>query len=280
MSNAGSSDNPYIFGELKRDDVPNNNVGYTVVSGKMLRTSVINTAQKNLVLIVAGDSNTSGTGPSLFTPVNASVVDNFNVYDGANYNCADPLLGCALGGVGVGGNICGRIADLIIASGAFLRVIVVPLGIGGSSIVHWAAGGTFYNKIPAAMRRLADRGITPSGTNMTFALIYMTGANDHATTVSGYVNGYRQVVNKAKDAGFAGRVFVPLYSVAANLASANVRTAQVNLVDNVNYFSGGDLDALASSPNRQGDGTHFSATGQANVASTIAAAIHASGSPF
>ena len=280
MGNAGSSDNPFVFGELLRDDVPENNRGYGNVVGKTVRSPTLNTSQKNLILIVAGDSNTSGTGPSLFTPVNASVVDNFNVYDGATYNYDDPPVGCALGGVGIGGNICGRIADAIVTSGAFARVIVVPLGIGGSNVGHWVQGGMLYNKIPAAMKRLEARGITPSVENVTFALIYMTGANDHGTSSSAYVTGYQQVVNKAKSVGFVGRVFVPVYSMLNNVTDANVRAGQVSLVDNVQYFSAGDLDALPSTPNRQVDGTHFSATGQANVAATIAAAIHASGSPF
>lgn len=280
MSRGGSSYSPYIFGENSRSDVPGNNAGYTVVTGKTVRSAVLNTGQKNLILIVAGDSNTSGTGPSLFTPTNASVVDNFNVYDAANYNCADPLVGCAQGGVGVGGNICGRIADLIISRGTFARAIVVPLGIGGSSIGHWAAGGTLYNKIPAALVALANRGITPSVTNVTFALIYMTGPNDQGTSAAAYLAGYQQVVNKARDAGFVGRVFVPKYSILSGSADSNVTTGQTNLIDNVTYFFGGDLDALPSSPNRQGDFTHFSATGQANVAIAIEAAMHASGSPF
>lgn len=280
MSFAGNSNNPFIFGEDLRSDVSLNNAGYQGVSGKTLRSSDLNTSQKNLILIVAGDSNTAGTGPSLFTPTNASVVDNFNVYDGANYACIDPLLGCALGGVGIGGNIGGRLADLFVTNSVFARVIVVPLGIGGSSIPNWGPGGALYNKIPAAVARLAARGITPATTNVTFALIYMTGANDHGTIAGSFTAGYKQVVNKANDAGFVGHVFVPKYSILGGVADVDVTTGQQNLIDNVNYFFGGDIDALPNSPNRQVDNTHFTATGQANIASAIYAAMHASGSPF
>jgi hypothetical protein len=280
MSGAGSSNDPYIFGELLRPDTPGNNAGLTYVERKTLRSSTLNTAQKNLVLFVAGDSNTSGVGTALFTPTNASAIDNFNVYDGANYNCVDPLVGCAQSGIGVGGNISGRIADLIVGRGSFARAIVVPLGIGGSNVGHWSSGGVFYNKIPAALARLAGRGITPSLPNVTFALIYMTGANDHGTTAANYKAGYQNVVTKAQDAGFVGRVFVPKYSRLNNVTDSGVTDGQASLIDNATYFFGGDVDSVNGATNLQADNTHFNATGQANVAVVIEAAMHASGSPF
>lgn len=273
------SNDPFVLGENYRSDGWLNNQGYADVSGKTIRSSVLNTAQKNLILITAGDSNMASVGPSGFTPTNASVVDNFNIYDGANYAAVDPLLGQTLSSLGNGG-IAARVADQIVTAASFPRVIVVPCAVGGSTSAMWAAGGVLYGRLNVVMARLAARGITPATTNVTFALVYQIGANEHGIAQATFQANVAQTIAKAKDAGFSGRVFIPKYSIAANAADATIVAAQTALVDNVNYFDGGNIDSLTGGTNRQADGTHLTAAGQASAATLIYNAIHASGAPF
>ncbi len=274
-----ASDDPFVLSENTRNDAPSNNAGYSDVSGKTIRSSVLNTAQKNLILITAGDSNMASAGPSAFTPVNATVVDNFNIYDGANYAAVDPLLGQTGSSLGSGG-IAGRLADKFVTAGTFPRVIIVPCAVGGSTTTMWAAGGVLYNRLNVAVARLAARGITPATTNVTFAIVYQIGANEHGIAQATFQANVAQTIAKAQDGGFSGRVFIPSYSMISNVTDATIVAAQAALVDGVDYFAGGDIDSLTGGTNRQGDGTHLTAIGQASAATLIYNAMISSGTPF
>ena len=61
--------------------------------------------------------------------------------------------------------------------------------------------------------------------------------------------------------------------------SATIQAAQIAAVDNVNVFSGGNLDALGAG-DRFTDLVHFNDTGAPLAAATIEAAMHASGAPY
>jgi lysophospholipase L1-like esterase len=273
------SNDPFLLSENYVSGQWNNNQGYADVSAKSIRSSILNTSQKNLILITAGDSNMASVGPSGFTPTNASVVDNFNIYDGANYAAIDPLLGQTLSPLGNGG-IAARVADAVVTRATFPRVIVVPCAVGGSTTTMWAAGGVLYSRLNVVMARLAGRGITPSTTNVTFALVYQIGANEHGIAQATFQANVAQTIAKVKDAGFVGRVFIPQYTRNSG-TDATIRAAQLALVDNVTYFDGGDIDAItATGANLQGDGVHLTAAGQALAGTAIESKMHASGSPF
>ena len=80
---------PFQIKELLRapgENLWKNNAGYDDPGGKTLRTSyAINPAQKTLILISAGQSNSGNINPSAYVPTNASAIDNFSIYDGAFY---------------------------------------------------------------------------------------------------------------------------------------------------------------------------------------------------
>ena len=172
-------------------------------------------SKRNFTLITAGDSNMTSVGPAAFTPTNSSVIDNLSIYDGAIYAAADPLLGHTLSPLGNGG-IAAQLADKFVP--AFDRVICAPCAVGGSTTAMWAAGGVLYNRLAVTIKRLAARGITPL--NCTFALIYQIGANEHGVTSAAFQANVAQTVAKAKDAGFNGRIFIPIYSIISNAADA------------------------------------------------------------
>src|SRR3954468_2790743 len=46
---------------------------------------------RNLVLVVAGQSNITNIAPSVYKTRNPDAIDNFNPYDGVIYAAADPL---------------------------------------------------------------------------------------------------------------------------------------------------------------------------------------------
>ncbi|MET4210534.1 sialate O-acetylesterase [Bradyrhizobium sp. LA2.1] len=278
------SNDPFVLTENSRADAWNNNAGYSDTSARTLRSlQSVDTSKKNLILITAGDSNMASVGPSAYSVVNTSTNDNLNVYNGAIYGSSDPMLSATYFPAYGSGGISAQVADKFITAGTFDRVIVVPLAVGGSTAAMWAAGGALYNRIPVAMARLAARGITPSTTNCTFALLFQIGANDTGagTSQASFQASITQSIARALGAGFSGRIFIPQYSRLSGGTSATIRAAQSALIDNVTIFDGGDIDAItATGSNLQADSTHFSTSGQTAVATQYKTKMTATGAPF
>lgn len=288
-----STADPFVLGEsiLPGGGLWNNNHGYTDTNGKTYRFNAINTGVKNLVLILAGQSLMAAEAPTAYTVTNSTVVDNFNVYDGGMYVHTDPPLGSTwayqgLGGSGSScattqtcGSIIGRIADLVVNRGSFARVITVPVAVGGAPIALWDTGGILSGRFCAAMARLAARGITPSVTNVTFAILWGQGEADHGTSSATYKAALGRIQAQAASCGFSGRFFVNEETWLSGAVDATVQSAQTTVVDNVSFWAGGNLDSL-NATNRIGDNTHLNDTGIAAAASLMEAAMHASGAPF
>lgn len=253
---------------------------FSDTNAKTLRSSVINTGIKNLVLITAGQSQWTSVIPTGFTPTNASVVDNFNIYDGANYALAGQLLGCQYTPANGAGNLSGRVADLLVTNGKFDRVIVAPVAIGASSIAQWETG-TLSQRIPVALKRLAARGITPATTGVTFALIWGQGETDgvNGTAQAVWQTSFGNIKSAAIAAGFSGRIFVVEETWNGGITYPTIQAAQAAVVDSVTVFAGGNLDSL-NATNRQADNTHFNDTGAAAAATLVYNAMHASGAPY
>lgn len=240
------------------------------------RSATINTGIKNLVLICAGQSNMANIVPTRVAPTNASVMDQMNVYDGGLYSVDGSLLGCS--NEDTHGNLCPQVADKLITGGQFARVILVNCSVATTTAAQWATG-TLSTRIAVAMRRLAAKGITPSVTNVTFAIWFGQGESDHGTSSASYQASLNTIRTNAVSAGFSGRFFIPKQTLLSNAVDATIQGAQTGLVDNVNFWSAGDMDALTTT-NRQSDNTHWSDTGAPNAATAVYNAMHASGAPF
>jgi hypothetical protein len=263
--------------------------GYKTTTGLTIRSPVINPAIKTLVLIVAGQSIWANTNPTAFVPTNASVVDNFNIYDGAIYSIAGPLLGTTLDRIdsGVGapgfGNMSSRVADTLVTNGNFNRVILVPIAIGSTSVADWATG-QLSNRFQVAMLRLASRGIVPGLTGVTFACIYGQGEQDNVigTSQSAWEASFATLKSNILATGFNGRIFVPVETFDGGVTSAAVAAAQAAVVDNVAVFSGGNFDTLTATADRQssGAGPHMTDAGAEAAAALTITAMNASGAPF
>lgn len=288
MSFAGASlPDPYRTGEVTyANAIWNSNRGYSDVSAKTVRNTAINTSVRNLVLIVAGQSNRTSVAPSAYTPSNPTVIDNLNIYDGQIYAAADPMLGCSYIANGFGTPVIGcvglRVADLFITNGIFDRVILVPVAVAATQVSHWDTGGALENRIPAAVRRLAARGIVPGMTNVTFAIEWGQGEGDYATSQADYTAALNRVIANSLSAGFVGRWFVAKESYASGSTFPQIVAAQVAVVDNVTVFQSADADSLvgANRATYGSDDTHFSDTGNAALATLIYNAMHSSGTPY
>lgn len=275
MSGLASRADPFIL----NDDIAGH-MPWRSTAGLSIRSQVVNPAQNTLVLIVAGQSNWTNITPTTYLPTNSSAIDQFNVYDGGSYSIGSGVLGASFAaGYGLG-NLSVRVADTLITNGKFDRVIIVNIGVGGSSVADWATGNiSTRNKV--AMLRLASRGIDPAIPGVTFAYLWGQGENDTAlaTSQAAYSASLTAVLGQLSGIGFSGRYFICKETWATGSVSAAVQAAQTGILNGSTIFSGGDLDTL-NATNRQADNTHFNDTGAAAAAGLVISAMAASGAPF
>lgn len=262
------------------------------VSGQTVRSPAIDPSKKTLVLIGVGQSNICNVNPTLFTPTNSTVVDNFNIFDGAIYNVGGPLLGCsytpAIAGLGPG-NVLARIADTLVTNGKFDRAIMCSIATGSTVMADWGTlagsgdGLPMFTRSPVLMRRLASVGIVPGMTGVTFSELMMIGETDNGngTSQASFTASYNGHRANMTANGFTGRCFVTQETWAGGATSTPVRAAQLAVCDSVTIFTGGDIDTLGSADRVGGaTGTHLNDAGAAAAAALIVAAMHASGAPF
>lgn len=253
------------------------------LAGKTTRSIVINPALKTLILISAGQSLAANTGTGSFSPVNGTVVDNFNTVTGELYAATNPLLGP----YDRQNNFILQLADTFVSNGIFNRVIIVPCAISGTTVATWVGPvsssepGFFQRTILTAVNKLKARGITPSTTGTTWAVLWNQGESDNQTGTpqASYTAAFNSMFSLVNAAIPNVRWFVARETWITGSVSSAIAAAQLALINNTQIFSAGNMDSLDAT-NRQGDNTHLNATGQANAASLTYNAMHASGAPF
>lgn len=102
-------------------------------NGRLVNLSNLAKDSETMIALVFGQSNAANRGQTPCTPHNTSV---FNYYEGKLYRAKDPLIG----NTGVGGSVWTHLADMLIDSGRYKKVILVPIAIGGSEIACWTSG--------------------------------------------------------------------------------------------------------------------------------------------
>lgn len=237
---------------------------------------------RNLVMIVAGQSNGTDITPSVYAPVSTSKIDQLNIYDGGIYNAVDPLLGTSLNSGG--GNPFLRLADSFVTSSLFDRVVLVPIAVGGTAVAWWDILAQ-SDRIPVAVRRLAAKGLVP-GPNVTVVMLWCQGESDGATAQADYTVSLSSIIAKSRTSGFTGPWFIPVQTWNSGAAAAAVQAAQAAIVNpSLGIYAGPNADALVGTACggvacRQGDNTHFSDAGAASYAAAWKTAMHTYGAPF
>jgi hypothetical protein len=236
---------------------------------------------RTLVLIVAGQSNRASVVPTLYIPPHNDKIDALNIVDGKLYAISGPLLGTSYyPQFGLGpGSVAAYLAELFAADGKFDRVILVPIAIS-SSIDDWTKG-ILANRIPVAMRRLADLGISHSTRGVTFAMEWSQGPGDNfnMTSRQDYLARLRTVFVNARKAGFSGRIFVAIDTWLAGKVWEPVQAAQREIVDGKRIFQSCDCDSLGQEFRSDRAG-HFNDRGAELAAKLAFERMRASGPPL
>ncbi len=258
-SSGGGAPNLYSIYETAGEE------GYANTTGRTTESAALVGGEATGIFIILGQSLTANNGASNYTPTNAEKSQEISIFDGLCYRLKDPALGAS---GGTGGYIS-RLADALITAGLFQRVIMIPCGVGGSSVLRWTPAGDLNHKLRVAYLRARSLGYTVSG------VLWGQGEADvqAGTSKATYKARFDEMADSIRALGCTAPWFVAQETYLSGVTNSTIRDAQSELVgtrtlpsgNSITVYAGPDLDTLGGA-NRQGDDIHLSDTGNANAA--------------
>ncbi|MES2426928.1 MAG: sialate O-acetylesterase [Bacteroidota bacterium] len=100
---------------------------------KIANQAKIINANKTIIFLAFGQSNSSNYGEGSYTCKNKEI---YNYYKGDLFLAKEPLLGADGGAC----SVWTRVADMLIDSGLYKKVVIVPRGIGQTPVKCWSDG--------------------------------------------------------------------------------------------------------------------------------------------
>ncbi|EDM38237.1 hypothetical protein PBAL39_01442 [Pedobacter sp. BAL39] len=195
-------------------------------------------ADGTMVFLAFGQSNSANYGEGDYK----SRHQVYNYYKGNVYLAQEPLLGPD----GAGNSVWTRVADLVIDSGLYKNVIIVPCGIGSTSVQCWAEGKC-RKKLEETLAYLKKDHI-----KLTH-IFWDQGETDNVdgTTKAEYKARLQQVIKVIRDQGFDA----PFYSSVTSYfpydnehpmgIDTGITTAQMELInERDDVIEGPNTDSL------------------------------------
>lgn len=212
--------------------------GYSSTAGKS--SASLPTSGTRILMYVTGQSNAGNpSGASAYTPANPNSLFNINIFDGTVVKLTDPVIGAD----GPGACFFTRVADALVTDGYANSVTVVAIPVGATTAANWASMGICYNRISAAINRVAQQtGFTPTKT----LICRHQGESD---TIAGTTyNSYQLALNNelGRWASLVPNAiqFVAQVSFENSVTSSQVIAAQASVVNNTTVFSLGNFDSI------------------------------------
>lgn len=265
MRYAAGAPDPFVIARL--DAQPSSLDGRTQVVGR------VDPLETTAVIIIEGQSNGANFHRGAYS-VTQSRNHNFNIYNGGVYATKNPMFSCNGFAAGTGDDSCfaARLGDKLIASGLWQRIIMIPIGRGGSASADWS-NGLCTERIIATAKWCALRGLTPT------MILRHQGEQDA-------VNGYTAATVAAQHRTWAAvwraygvtcPIFIAKVSISNTIivtdpVAVAVRLGQTNaLSSSLGIYAGPDSDAIA----HRYDGVHMDATGSDLLADAFKTVIDA-----
>lgn len=216
------------------------------------------------VLLTIGQSNAASCGQGEYICRNKV----YEFYNERLFISHEPLLG----DIGNGGcSVWTRVADMLIDSGHYRRVILISAAIGGTPIKCWDQGPCAV-KLKTTLEMISRSGLRPTH------VIWHQGESDNLENTSKvkYKSSLGAVVNQIRNAGIAAPFFVCVASYhpftignKKDGLDINIRQAQLEFINETpGVKPGPDTDQLKLASDRY-DGVHFSITGLDKFASGL-----------
>jgi hypothetical protein len=203
-----------------------------------------------MVLFAFGQSNSGNHGDYLHKAVDG--VYNLNPFDGLCYQAQDPLLGAT----GEQGSVWMSLAEKLIAKGKADKVLIVPFGVGGSSIERWTPSGDLSGRIKRSIDALTKQNIKATH------IVWHQGETDASsgTSAAQYIERFGKLVKQLEPLGEN----IPLYIATATRCNSKankiIGDAQQQLPSIYNnVFAGANSDLLGS--DLRFDNCHFNQQG-------------------
>ena len=211
--------------------------------------------KRTMVALTLGQSNAANRGQVPYACHNKNV---FVYAQGRLMHARDPLPGAT----GTGGSVWSILGDVLIDSGLYEKIIIVPIAIGNTAISCWAHGNCL-SKLTNSLKDLDSRKI-----RLTH-IFWHQGESDNLNNTS--ANAYKNDLTVLLKILNAHQPTADLYiSIASyhNQATAKplgvdttIRKAQKEFIaENKRVFYGPDTDELIYAIHRY-DGVHFSEYG-------------------
>jgi hypothetical protein len=136
--------------------------------------------------------------------------------------------------------------------------VIVPIGVGGSSVRDWAGPHG-----PAQRAVKAQEALARVGLHVTYVLWHQ-GEADYEMHKDVYSRLFARMTEYIRSHGINAPVFVATATVCNNTGAAQIREAQRELPYRLaNVYAGPDTDALDSIYDRRDNLCHFSDRGLA-----------------
>jgi hypothetical protein len=264
-----------------------------ILTGRTLISPSLLGGQATALIITIGQSTSNNSVNSLdyyqnhgdaldpavaYTPTNGNLVQNLSIGNkGAIFSCVDPLLGGEL----LLSHYAPRLADKLINAGTYARVILAPIGLGGSWCADWCPGGgtvgsvdnpspnpvtgVLAYRIGLLARCLYSVGLLNNPGLAASMVLWQQGEWDSDGTAGGtgtsqanYQAALQGVINEFRNWGMRFPFLVALCTRPGSGNALAVRSAQSAVVNNsAAVYAGPDIDTIGSTTADRYDGTHF-----------------------
>jgi hypothetical protein len=217
------------------------------------------------VILVLGQSNAINIVADLsFVPTAGT--ENFNFYNGKNYQAKDPLFGCENAGGNVlltpGSSFATRLGSKMVVAGMASRVVIVNMAIGATSLAEWIPGGLLGDRPRFVIRAMQQAGFRPD------YVLQFQGESDvlAGTSAAMYAARQQTLVAEFRRNGCSAPYFVSQTSLINGGTAPNMAAVRQGQLDAcsvpLGILQGPDTDTLSVAGGyRIADNTHLNVAG-------------------
>ena len=213
------------------------------------KTEVTNPIISNntLVAFVFGQSNAANSGGERYISKDKNVL---NYFGGKFYVAADPLLGAT----GFSGSVWTNLGNKIVDNKLSNNVILIPAGVGGSSIKDWQDGGRLNKMFKERLQDAREKNL-----NINY-FFWHQGESDNALPPNQYLDGLNNIIDLTKLYFPKSKFYVAQTSRCGISPSSNeILDAQLKATLRHDVFLGPNTDKIDL--NDRYDDCHFSGRG-------------------
>ncbi len=175
-----------------------------------------------MVALAFGQSNSGNHGETRYRPEQPV----YNFFRGRCYRAEDPLLGAT----GDRGSVWTRLGDLLIRQGLYDRVVIIPIGVGTTTIDQWTAGEYLHRRIIRAIRESGEAGLPI--THMFWVQGGSEPRSDRSAANRGhYRDLFLSMLKSIRDLGVGAPVYVAVSTFNDTGFIRDIQEAQRRLVD-------------------------------------------------